>query len=1043
MAKKCPKCQSDNPDTLKFCGECGTRLPAINDVEITETMETPKKELTTGSTFAGRYQVIEELGKGGMGRVYKAHDTKIKEKIALKLIKPEIAKDKKTIERFSNELRLARKIRHKNVCGMFDLGEEKGTHYITMEFVPGEDLRSSIRRFGQLPIGKSISIAKQICEGLAEAHRLGVVHRDLKSNNIMIDKEGNVRIMDFGIARSLEAKGITGAGVMIGTPEYMSPEQVEGEEVDQRSDIYSLGIILYEMVTGRVPFEGDTPFSIGVKHKSEMPQNPKELNTQISDDLNRVILRCLEKEKDKRYQSSGEIRSELANIENGIPTTERVVPEKKPLTSREITVTFGLKKLFIPALIFIAIVVIGLILWQVLPRKEAAPLAPSGESSLAVMYFENRSDEPDLDKILVDMLTTNLSRFDEIKVVSSQRLFDILRQLGKQDADIIDKNMAMEIAKRANVGTMMTGNIIKLGDRIRISSQLTEVETGTILGSEQVEGSRIEDVFAMVDQLTERVITRLNISTKGEVEHFNISDVSTDSFEAYKYFQKGREYVWRWRWSGARENLEKAISLDPTFATAHLYYAIALSAWGVNVRDPYYDLIPIREAMRLAKEHSSKATEKEKRFIEAYDAFIHRKFDEAERLSLDFVNRYPDDKDGIFLLGYVSHYAGKFDQCIEYAEKLLEIDPTLAIGYNLLAYELSRRGNHQKAISTIKKYIALQPDEWNPYDSTWEIYMKAGLYDEAIRICAQALKTNPEHPNWQRFYIYEAYSLLFNGEQEKAVEKIRTFGRDFSDRPGWLHYNLGLIFLHAGRYKEFESEFQKALEIFKSRNNVRYQTLTLSDLGKMYTEMGLYSKAFDAFDAAEKLSTQIYDSEFNPIPIFKNYLSGIVSLKKKNYGEIKEFADKIRDLVESKNYDELYMDYHHLLLAESYVAQIKPQEAMDLLNRCTVATKLHNPHFMIAEASSYALRGAWNDAIYDYIKFANNVEARYYGGDFFYYFLERSKTDYYIAQIYEQQGNREKAIEHYQKFLEIMKNADPGIAEVEDARKGLAGLNGN
>ena len=267
MSIKCPKCNTNNPDTLKFCGECGTQLPSIEDFEVTETIEAPKEELTTGSTFAGRYQIIEELGKGGMGKVYRVLDKKLKEEIALKLIKPEIAKDKKTLERFHNELKLARKISQRNVGRMYELMEEGGTHFITMEYVPGEDLRSLIRRIGQLPIGKSISIAKQICEGLAEAHRSGVVHRDLKSNNIMIDKEGNVRIMDFGIARSLEAKGITGAGVMIGTPEYMSPEQVEGKDVGQRSDIYSLGIILYEMVTGRVPFEGDTPFTIGMKHR--------------------------------------------------------------------------------------------------------------------------------------------------------------------------------------------------------------------------------------------------------------------------------------------------------------------------------------------------------------------------------------------------------------------------------------------------------------------------------------------------------------------------------------------------------------------------------------------------------------------------------------------------------------------------------------------------------------------------------------------------------------------------------------------------------
>jgi serine/threonine protein kinase len=291
---KCPKCQSDNPDTQKFCGECAAPLYPSEEISApTETLQAPKEELTTGSTFANRYQIIEELGKGGMGKVYKALDTEIREKIALKLLKPEISSDKETIERFRNELKLARKIAHRNVCKMYDLNEEKGTRYITMEYVAGEDLKKFIRKVGQMPIPRTISIAKQVCEGLEEAHRLGVVHRDLKPQNIMVDEGGNARIMDFGIARSIRGKGITGAGVMIGTPEYMSPEQAEVKDVDQRSDIYSLGIILYEMVTGRVPFEGETPLGIAMKHKSETPRHPEELNTQIPEDLSRLILKCL------------------------------------------------------------------------------------------------------------------------------------------------------------------------------------------------------------------------------------------------------------------------------------------------------------------------------------------------------------------------------------------------------------------------------------------------------------------------------------------------------------------------------------------------------------------------------------------------------------------------------------------------------------------------------------------------------------------------------------------------------------------------------
>jgi len=293
---------------------------------MTETLQRPVQELTTGSKFAGRYQVIEELGHGGMGRVYKVFDNDIKEKIALKLLRPEIGLDKETVERFSNELKLARKIRHKNICGMFDLGKAEGTTFITMEFVPGEDLKKFIRKSGQLGAFRAVSITKQICEGLAEAHHLGIVHRDLKPQNIMIDEDGNVRIMDFGIARSLWGKGITGAGVMIGTPEYMSPEQVEGKEVDQRSDIYSLGVILYEMVTGRVPFEGDTALSIAMKHKTEEPENPKDFNPQIPESLSRLIVKCLEKKPERRYDSVQNMTRELDIALERILSSRNKVP---------------------------------------------------------------------------------------------------------------------------------------------------------------------------------------------------------------------------------------------------------------------------------------------------------------------------------------------------------------------------------------------------------------------------------------------------------------------------------------------------------------------------------------------------------------------------------------------------------------------------------------------------------------------------------------------------------------------------------------------
>jgi len=435
MDIKCPECQSNNPETATFCADCGTKLLAPKDIDVTETIETPKDELTTGATFAGRYQIIEELGKGGMGKVYKVHDTEIREKVALKLLKPEISADEKTIERFRNEIKLARKIAHRNVCKMYDLGEEKGTRYITMEYVDGEDLKSMIRMMGQLSTGKALSIAKQVCEGLAEAHSLDVVHRDLKPSNIMIDKFGNAKIMDFGIARSLKAKGITGTGVMIGTPEYMSPEQVEGKDIDQRTDLYSLGVILYEMATGQVPFEGETAFSVAMKHKSEKPKNPRELNTQIGIDLSNLILKCMEKDKEYRYQNIEELIADLTQIEHQIPTTERVVPKRKPVTSREITVKFSLKKLLVPALVIIVLAVLISISAFLIKRKPPTkPMLPNhnqltftGNAYLPAISPDGKfiayvnNEAPDKYKLMVQDLLSGQS----LEIFSAESIRDL------------------------------------------------------------------------------------------------------------------------------------------------------------------------------------------------------------------------------------------------------------------------------------------------------------------------------------------------------------------------------------------------------------------------------------------------------------------------------------------------------------------------------------------------------------------------------------------------------------------------------------------
>lgn len=470
MGIKCPECQFENLDDSHFCSRCAAPLLSPEEISAspTKTLATPITGLTRASIFAQRYEVIEELDKGGMGKIYRVFDKKIEQEVALKLLRPEITADVNTIKRFRRELKFARNISHRNVCRMYDLGEEGNAHFITMEYISGENLKSSIRRMGRLTIDKAISIAKQVCEGLSEAHRLGVVHRDLKPGNIMIDSEGNARILDFGIARSLRSKGMTGEGTMIGTPEYMSPEQVDGEEADQRSDIYSLGVIIYEMVTGRVPFIGDTPISVVVKHKLEIPPDPKKINPQIPEDLNRMIMRCLDKDRENRYQNVDALFSELVKIEKGIPILEIAKPKKKRgLTKQD---AIQRKKILVRGAVIGSVFVVLLMVFLLWFGKNY--MGQSGIqktiSSMAVLPLKNLTGSTELDSFS-DTMTEAL--IDELAKTGT---FSHIPPSTSVMSYKAEPKRITEISRELDVDAVIEWKMVWDKDRLVVSLKLIE-----------------------------------------------------------------------------------------------------------------------------------------------------------------------------------------------------------------------------------------------------------------------------------------------------------------------------------------------------------------------------------------------------------------------------------------------------------------------------------------------------------------------------------------------------------------------------------------
>jgi len=609
---------------------------------------------------------------------------------------------------------------------------------------------------GRLAIGTTINIAKQMCEGLGEAHNLGVVHRDLKPSNIMIDKEGNVRIMDFGIARSLEAKGITGAGVMIGTPEYMSPEQVEGKEVDQRSDIYSVGVILYEMVTGRVPFEGDTPFAIGVKHKSETPKDPKELNSQIPNGLCRMILKCLEKDKEKRYQSAGEVRSELTKIEEGIPTAVREVQKRKPLTSKEITVTFGLKKLFVPALVVTALLIATVIVWQLLLKKEAVPAQPS-KPSIAVLPFEDLSPQKDQAYFcdgLADELLNRLTNIESLRVPARTSAFSFKGR----DLEI------EEIGKKLNVETLLEGTVRKAEELMKRHTDNLEAYKLYLQGQYFLSMRTEENIKKAIKYFEQAIEEDSNyaLAFVGIAESY-IALPYYSSFPSKEALEKSKEASLR------------AIEIDNTLTDAHVALAKVKTEYDQDwaaAEIEYKQAIDINPAH--TKAHYSYALHLmfEGRFDESIEEM--KKALELDPLSL-VINRN---------LGELFYYARKYDIAIETLNKTRELNPNFIETHAYLGLVYLQKMMYEEALAELQKETELSKGQ-HPIYYSWIgiVYALMGEIEKAKKVADDLLKRSKKE------YIPPSFGFLYFalGEIDQGFEWME---KAYEEHDQWLLWQI-------------------------------------------------------------------------------------------------------------------------------------------------------------------------------------------------------------------------------------------------------------
>jgi len=1037
---KCPNCQSEVSDTSRFCADCGTKLTPEVPASFTKTLETPSGELSRGTLFAGRYEVIEELGRGGMGNVYRAFDRKIHEEIAIKFLKPEIALEKKLVQRFGNELRIARRISHHNVCRMHDLHEEGNTLYITMEYVRGEDLKTLMRRMGTLPVGKTLSIARQVAEGMAEAHKLGVVHRDLKPGNVMIDREGNAKIMDFGIARSIFAGGMTAEGAMIGTPEYMSPEQVDGKETDGRSDIYSLGILMYEMATGRVPFEGDTPLSVAFKHKNEPPQGPRKLNPQVPEDLNRLILRCLEKDSSRRYQTADEFLADLARVEEGLPTTERLPPRRKPTASREITVRFTLRKTVVPAAAALSLIIAGFLAWRIFFRPAAPGTGP--KQSVAVITFENQTGDKSYDYLqdaIPNLLITSLEQSQAIRIASWERLRDLLKRLGRADQTVIDSDLGFELCRMDGIQAIVLGSFVKAGNAFATDVKVLDVATKRILATVGARGDGVDSILKkQIDELSREIVGGFGRAQKAAPAP--ITEVTTASLDAYNAFLRGRDEFEKYYYADARRSLERAVELDPGFAMAHSYL------WKV------YTLLGVadaaRETLERLKTLGARIKGKEGLYIQALLAnWVERNPEKYVLLLKKIIVMYPEEKRCRAELGAFYMNTQKYDEAVAEFKQAIALDPQYGYAINLLAYTYGYQNKFDEAIKQFELYASISPGDANPHDSMGDLYFRMGKFEAALEKYKEALRVRPDFGSACR--ISYIYALTENYPQ--AIKWIDDYiASAYSKGMESVGHQLKAIYHYLfGNVRLALDDLDKAQVLFVRENLnegindiYRARIWICYDWGMEDLFLKFAKERFD-FRAAHKIQSGLFNS------ILYEFYLGLDDVRGNRLERAKARLaeiDKAR-APEKKDPSVFWINNsYYFLLSEIELKQGRGNEAAEAFKKMgetviiigAIASLLQNNIPLINDfpARGWVVAGDKDRAIAEYERLTSiDPMARHQQ-------LIHPFSRLRLARLYEEKGELAKALAEYEKLGLIWKEADPGLAPVEEARARLAALKG-
>jgi eukaryotic-like serine/threonine-protein kinase len=761
--------------------------------------------LEPGSVLSGRYRIETMLGLGGMGAVYKAQDSVLSRTVAVKIIRPDLASDPSLLQRFKQEVILARQVSHRNVIRLYDIAEGDGITYITMEYVEGTDLRTYVELNAPVSIGKSIDLITQVVSALQSAHAEDVVHRDLKPGNIMVQPSGRVTVMDFGLARSLVNDGGTKTGVVMGTIDYMSPEQARGAHVDGRSDIFAVGLILYEMLTGEVPHKSESAVATLVKRAQERAKSPSELNRSIPPGLSKVISKCLEINPKDRYQTAEELLLALDayRAQPSLLSMQAVALERGARRTRNLFIT--------ASLLVILLTAIAIFFFVGRPRAKA-PVATRPPVSVLVADFQNHTGDPVFDETLEPMFNVALEGASFVNAFSRGEARKLIAKMPGQH-EKIDEQAARLLAVSQNIGAVVTGSLSRRGDGYKISVEAFDGISGNSIATSEITVASKDDVLLAIPKLAAPLRKALGDSTPEAAQvQATQGGFTSSSLEAVHQYGLAMELQFAGKMDPALQAFTKATELDPNFGRAYSGMAAMSRNLGRQA--------DAEKFFKLAMEHVDRMTERER--FRARGAY------------------------------YVT--VGDLQKCVEEYSTLVQQFPSDNIGHNNLAACYARLHNMPKAMEQAEKAVEVSPNAVTQRANLALYAAYAGSYDVSEKEARAALKINPSYPVG---FLTLTDALVGASKLSDAKEVLRELNKLGPNAASMSSAASGEIDSYGGLYTQAVKTLQENADADIAAKNQESAGYKFASIASAYLSMGDTQKAIAAAEKAVKSNNTV------------------------------------------------------------------------------------------------------------------------------------------------------------------------------------------